>query len=211
MKTDELIFRLASGAGPTKKLEIGRDLTLVVCAGLILCSVLSLGVRGLVPEAMWTGAALWTKLFYTLALAACSAWLFHLLAFPGKRIVPAFRAALLVALLMALAGALSVFSVPPEERLTALMGKTALICPWVIPLLSLPTLGALFHLMKRFAPTELRWVGMVSGLLAGSVGAAGYALSCVEQSISFVAVWYSVGILLSAGLGAVLGPRFLRW
>ena len=32
-----------------------------------------------------------------------------------------------------------------------------------------------------------------------------------EPSLSFVAVWYCVGIGLAALLGAVLGPRTLRW
>jgi len=39
----------------------------------------------------------------------------------------------------------------------------------------------------------------------------GYALVCRELSASFVAVWYSVGIGLAALLGALLGPRALRW
>ena len=32
-----------------------------------------------------------------------------------------------------------------------------------------------------------------------------------EVSAIFVLTWYSLGILLAAGIGALLGPRLLRW
>jgi len=211
MSTDDLIARLAFNAGPAKRLFISRDMALVLLLGMILCSAISLGVRGLVPEVMWTGAALWTKLTYALALAATSAWLLHILAFPGKRGLWVYRLMVLVGLYMATAGIISVLNVPVGERLSYVMGKYALICPWAIPLLSLPTMFGLLHLTKRFAPTDLRWTGFAAGLLAGSIAAAGYALSCKEEAIGFVAVWYSLGILFSAGIGAAAGPRLLRW
>jgi hypothetical protein len=211
MKTSDFIAGLASGAGPVKRLFIRRDLTLILSVGLVLCSVISLGVRGLVPQPMWIGAALWTKVAYALALVASATWLLHQLAFPARRVGLAYRAVAFVALSMAVVGAVAVFNVPAGARLPYLMGKTALVCPWAILLLSLPTLVGLFWLVKRFAPTELRWAGSTIGLLAGSIAALGYALSCGEQAIGFIAVWYSAGILLSIALGAALGPRLLRW
>jgi hypothetical protein len=39
----------------------------------------------------------------------------------------------------------------------------------------------------------------------------GYALACPEVSLTFVAIWYSLGIALAGVLGAFLGPRVLRW
>jgi hypothetical protein len=48
-------------------------------------------------------------------------------------------------------------------------------------------------------------------LTAGGAGAAVYALHCPESGAPFVAIWYSMGILLACGLGALLGPRVLRW
>jgi hypothetical protein len=53
--------------------------------------------------------------------------------------------------------------------------------------------------------------GFAAGLLAGSVGAIGYSLSCPEASAAFVAVWYSLGIGLTGVAGAILGSRVLRW
>ena len=78
-------------------------------------------------------------------------------------------------------------------------------------MVSLPALAAALWALRGLAPTRLRTAGFASGVLAGSVGAFGYALSCPEASMSFVAVWYSLGILLTGALGAALGPRVLRW
>ncbi|MFY8018220.1 MAG: NrsF family protein, partial [Inhella sp.] len=42
-------------------------------------------------------------------------------------------------------------------------------------------------------------------------GAGAYALACTELAVSFVAAWYTVGMLMTGALGALLGPRVLRW
>ena len=39
----------------------------------------------------------------------------------------------------------------------------------------------------------------------------GYALACTEASPAFVAVWYTLGIIVTGAVGALLGPRVLRW
>ena len=53
--------------------------------------------------------------------------------------------------------------------------------------------------------------GFAAGVLAGSAGAFGYSFSCPEASIGFVAVWYTLGIVLTGVLGSVLGWRVLRF
>lgn len=211
MNTDDLIAQLATGAGPARRLYIARDLAVVASAGMFLCASVSLATRGLVPEAMWAGAALWTKLAYTVALAACGASLLSVSAFPGRRSLPSLGLVSLVGGLAVVVGTISILSIPAGDRLAYVMGKYALICPWVIPLLSLPTLFGLLRLTSGYAPTDLRRAGFAAGLLAGSITAVAYALSCREEAIGFVAVWYSVGILVSAGIGALVGPRLLRW
>jgi hypothetical protein len=65
--------------------------------------------------------------------------------------------------------------------------------------------------LRGLAPTRPRAAGLAAGLLAGAIGAFAYALACHEVSVAFVALWYSLGIALSGALGALLGPRLLRW
>ena len=63
----------------------------------------------------------------------------------------------------------------------------------------------------RLAPTRLTLAGALAGLFAGGMGAFVYAFHCPETAAPFVALWYSAGILLTTALGALLGPRLLRW
>jgi hypothetical protein len=72
-------------------------------------------------------------------------------------------------------------------------------------------LAAALWALRGLAPTRPRAAGGAAGLLAGAVGAAGYSLACPEASPGFVAAWYTLGIALTGGLGALLGPRLLRW
>ena len=47
--------------------------------------------------------------------------------------------------------------------------------------------------------------------IAGGVAATVYGLHCPENTFTFVALWYSLGVLLLAALGAVVGRWVLRW
>ncbi len=75
----------------------------------------------------------------------------------------------------------------------------------------MPLLAVLLGGMRRFAPRSPALAGFAAGLVAGGFGAAAYALWCGETSMTFIAVWYSLGIGLVALIGAVLGARLLRW
>ena len=48
-------------------------------------------------------------------------------------------------------------------------------------------------------------------LLAGGLSATAYGLHCAESAVSFLVVWYGLGVLATAVMGAALGARFLRW
>jgi hypothetical protein len=91
------------------------------------------------------------------------------------------------------------------------LGHSWMVCPWIVLALALPIFAGLLWSFRRFAPTRLRAAGAAAGLTAGAWGAAIYCLHCPEVTAIFVLTWYSLGVLLAAGLGAVLGPRLLRW
>lgn len=61
--------------------------------------------------------------------------------------------------------------------------------------------------MRGLVPTRPRAAGFSAGLLAGSVGAFGYSLSCPEAAPAFVAIWHTLGIALTGAVGA---PRAAR-
>jgi hypothetical protein len=179
--------------------------------GLLASAALALTLLGPVPAAELATPAAWTKLAYGAALAVAALWLTAQLARPVARLQGPRAGVLAVVALMAVLGLATMLATPPGERMPALMGHSALSCPWNVAALSLPALLAALWALRGLAPTQLRAAGFAAGLLAGAVGALGYALTCNESSAAFVAVWYSLGILLSALLGAALGPRVLRW
>ena len=53
--------------------------------------------------------------------------------------------------------------------------------------------------------------GAAAGLLAGATGALAYALHCQEMEAPFLAIWYLLGMLIPAALGALAGRWLLRW
>ena len=93
----------------------------------------------------------------------------------------------------------------------AWMGQSAMICPWRILAISTPAFAAIVWGLRSLAPTRLAVAGAAAGVLAGGIGATVYGLYCQEATAMFVATWYTLGLAGCAGVGALLGPRVLRW
>ena len=66
-------------------------------------------------------------------------------------------------------------------------------------------------LVRMLAPVNLARTGLYVGLLSGAIGAFGYAFHCHENYLTVVAAYYTLAIVQMGILGAVLGPRLLRW
>ncbi|MBL0418742.1 DUF1109 domain-containing protein [Ramlibacter sp. AW1] len=212
MRTDELIEWLARGAGAAPRQLVARRIGAACGFGLVVSVVLALGLMGPLPAWMFETPAPWMKLAYTGLLALAAAWLAARAARPGARLASPIRALALVVGGMA-AGALAFTATftSPESRLAALMGQTWLSCPWNVLALSLPALAIGFWAMRGLAPTRPRQAGFAVGALAGALGAMGYSLICPEIAPAFVATWYTLGVALTAALGAALGRRLLHW
>lgn len=211
MKTESLIDLLAQGAGPAPKAVVARRLVPASVLGLAASVLLALVVIGPIPASMYATPAPWIKLGYGIALVAAAAWLTARLARPVARLQAPGSAVIAVLLAMLTLGAVVLLAAPAEERPSVLWGHSWRTCPRNVALLSLPGLAGLVWALRGLAPTRPRWAGAAAGLLAGALGAVGYSLACTEASMTFVALWYTLGILISAGLGAWLGPRLLRW
>lgn len=211
MKTDALIDLLARDAGPAPRALAWRRLSPAAAAGLFVSAVAAIGWFGALPAQMFATAVPWMKMAYAGALAASAGWLAARLSMPAAPVRSATRAVTVVVLAMAAIGLLSWFAAPAGERMAALLGHSWFSCPPSVLVLSLPALVGSLWAVRGMAPTRLRAAGFAAGLLAGAVGALGYSLYCPEASAAFVAVWYSLGILLTGALGAALGPYVLRW
>lgn len=213
MKTEELINFLANNAEPVDPRAPARRLMAAFGAGslaTLLIMLFTLGVRHDISNAMHL-PMFWIKLAFPALIAWIALYAAKRLARPGMTAGYAPRAlAMLVAALWIVAGVV-LFSAGPGGRGHLVFGDTWLFCLIIIPLLSIPLLAAAMWALKGLAPTRPSLAGGAAGLLAGSTSAAIYALHCPELTVTFIAIWYILAMLIPAAIGALAGPRLLRW
>lgn len=211
--TDDLIDRLAADLAPVPPRAIERRLLWALAIGLVV----TIGGTVLVLDLMMgrpfggadTTTMFWTKFGYTLAFGLLGLAAAPVLARPEGRIMwPLAGSGLLLLLALALG---SINWMRADWSMEALMGQTAMVCPWLITLAGLPVLSALLAAMRGLAPRSPTLAGLAAGLVAGGFGAWIYAFYCGETGMMFMAVWYSLGILMTAASGALLGRMLLRW
>lgn len=213
MKTDDLIAMLASEAVPVESRVWQRRYGLALCAGVIgaaLLLMITLNVRPDIAEVVMQ-PSFWAKLAFPGALAAGALVAAIRLSRPGGalgRVSSMLAAPVLVVWLLA---AIQLARTEPGGRSVLIWGETWASCPLYVALLSVPAFIALLWVMKTLAPTRLALAGASAGLLAGAVGAAAYALYCPETGVAFLGIWYLAGMLIPTTLGAIIGPRLLRW
>jgi hypothetical protein len=213
MKTDELINMLANHAPPVDRQIVTRRFGTALVIGLALALLVLLTVFGIRPDIGQVAATplFWAKLALPASLLAGALLVTTRLARPGAPVGNGWVtvAAPVVAVWLAALGLL--FSVSANNRWALIFGETWRVCPVNIALLSIPAFVCVFWAIRGFAPTRLRLAGAAGGLLAGSMATLAYSLHCPEMSVAFWAVWYVLGMLIPTAVGALLGPRLLRW
>lgn len=213
MKTEELITLLAAGEGPVDRHALARRLALALLAGTlaaVLMTVALYGVRSDLGEVVRT-PLFWAKLALPTSLALLGLWLTQRLARPGVRGAIAWQLLGLPLLVVWLGAAINLFGAPVEARADLIFGRTWRTCALNITLLCVPVFITLFWALRGLAPTRLRQAGAAAGLLAGSTATVVYCLHCPEMQVPFWATWYVLGMSVPTLIGAVLGPRVLRW
>ena len=210
MKTDDFVSMLATGVAPVDPNVPGKRFRLALSAGALGAVVVMLGAFGLNPH-LRAAAMLpmfWVKLVFPATLGLVAVLLAQRLSHPGMRLGAAAKAWTGPVIAMAL---LVWMDAAPAQRPDMIYGKTWKVCSRNIAIVAAPVFAGVLWAMKGLAPTRLVLAGASAGLLAGAVGTVVYALHCQEMAAPFVLVWYGAGMLLCAAIGAVLGPRVLRW
>lgn len=213
MKTDDLISALANDASPTPSNAVARTLGLGLGLGVVvsaLTMMLWLGIRADLMASMMTGP-FWMKLAYALSVAALGFGLIERLARPdGEGGV--FRPLILapLAIIVALAG-YQLLGASDAVRMQLMLGGSYQVCSRTIVILSIPIFLGLFWALRALAPTRLVLAGAVAGLVSGAAATAIYAFHCTESAAPFVAIWYTLGMLVAGAIGALLGRSLLRW
>jgi hypothetical protein len=214
MKTQDLIAALSAHPAPVRPAQSLRMLWWAGVSGALLALLLMLGTIGLNPELGATASSesmFWVKLGFVVSTALVGFAVMLRLAQPGRAVGRASWLLGAPAAAVWLAAAATLVSAPPSERSTLIFGGTALVCPWLIAGFSLPSFLLLLLALRSLAPTNLRAAGAVAGLLAGALGASVYQFHCPELAAPFLGIWYVLGMLIPAAIGALVGPRVLRW
>ncbi|MFO1247854.1 MAG: DUF1109 domain-containing protein [Alphaproteobacteria bacterium] len=212
METDDLIAQLSENLAPARPHAVMRQLGAGLLLGLVAAAILlqaTLHFRhNLAAVLMVPG--FWMKLSYTVALAALGLWIVERQSRAAADASKPFW--LLGAPLVALAGlAAWQLSGPGADTRYLMMGQTAKVCSTFILILSLPIFAGIFWAVRQLAPTRLTLAGASAGLLSGATSAALYCFHCPETAAPFILIWYTLGILLTTALGALLGRWILRW
>ena len=213
MNTDDLITSLSADVPHVGTGAVGWRLVGGVAAGMAASTLLIMATLGIRPD-LWPtmhGATFWMKWGYTMSLAVVAIYATDRLARPDPGSLRRLWLIAVPVLGLAAIGVGELIRTPRSEWLAMWLGHTWSKCPWLVLLLAVPIFIGLLWSFRRLAPTRLRAAGAVAGLAAGAFSATVYCLHCPEVSAIFVLTWYSLGILLAASIGALVGPRFLRW
>jgi hypothetical protein len=213
MKTEDLVTMLATGVDAVDPRAAVRRFAGAVGVGVLGAAVLMVAVLGVNAHLARDASRLmlWVK-FAFVAWLGVSAWLTTLhIGRPGASLAGRLGAVAAPVLGMWSLAASALGGTAPTRWPELVLGQTAAVCPFLITLLALPVfLGGLWA-MQGLAPTHLRLAGASVGVLAGAAGACVYAFHCPELAAPFLGTWYVLGIAIPTALGALIGPRVLRW
>jgi hypothetical protein len=212
METDQLIRTLAAdNAHRARPVGFVLALALLLAAPVSIAIFLSeLGVRPDVMTAM-RNPFFDLKFAVTLALAISAIAISLHLSRPEASLRGwAWLLLIPIGLLVAgIGGEMMMPQRPP--MMTRLIGRNAWNCLTSIPLMALPLLAAALVGLRHGAPTRPAVAGAIAGLLSTGLAATLYASHCTDDSPLFVATWYTIAAALVTTIGALAGPRVLRF
>jgi hypothetical protein len=210
VRTEELIRALAADAPAAQAQPLGPRLVIAVAVALALWLAVMIPTYGMPARAAPHGW-FWMKNVYSLVLALAGLVAVTRLARPGGRMGWVIWAPLAAVAALAIMAARETMMAPPGQMATLWLGQTWRVCAARIMLFSTPTFAASFWFLRRMAPTRPALAGCAAGFFAGAVGAVTYGLYCQESAAAFVVAWYTLGVVICAGVGAAVGRWLLRW
>ena len=210
MNTDELINVLSKDGARGKRESLLLKLVLAALVGLGVCVLLVVLIDGVRPDFTKNATHVALKATFSAVFAAAALPVAARLARPGNTVGVWIVAAFLIGL--AVVSISGFMMMPPAENAVGgLIGGVAPIAFLIIPALATPAAVLIFSWYRRNAPTRLALAGASVGAMSGGLGAMAYALVCPVDDMGFVSVWYGAAIVLCTVVGALVGPRVLRW
>ncbi len=212
MRTDDLVHALVAD-NATRVASLRQVLAWTIAVAFVVSTLIFMAILAPRPDAIESLGSIRFDLKFveTLLLAVTAGTLVLRLMRPEMRGGHWLLLLLAAPVLLVLAVLVELFLLPPGRWAAATIGDNWLVCLTMIPILSVPLLIAAVYSLRYGAPTRPRLAGAVAGLLAAGLAATLYASHCTDNSPLFVATWYTLAIGFVAVVGALIGPRVLRW
>jgi hypothetical protein len=213
MKTDELVTILGTNLEAVEREQLRSAFVIALAVGAMAALCLMLAIYGVPADALggeYFGLKV-VAMAFTLGLVAAGTSFLVRAARPGE---PGRMPLVLVALLfvaMLSAGVVALIFSHPAAWGGMVFGPQWAACLFCIPLFAVAPFASLIWALRKGAPTNLMRTGAIIGLVAGALGAAVFAFHHPGGSLPFIALWYGGPIVLCSLVGAILGPRLLRW
>jgi len=213
VKSSDLIRSLAGELTPVPPGKTRNDLLLGLSLGTLVSFAGMVAVYGVQPDlvSIAHGGPLAMKACYTLSLAAIAGSTLMPMLRPGNLVPDRGTLFALPVLLLAGLVVLQTATTSDADPVSLWLGSSWQRCPLRIAILSAPIFAGACWAIRREAPLRLGPTGALAGLVSGGIAATMDAFACKETGAGFVLVWYTLGIAISAGVGAIIGPRVLRW
>ncbi|RUM07884.1 NrsF family protein [Rhizobium chutanense] len=212
-KTDDIIESLVGDLKPVPRHALRRRFALGLLPALGLSLLLMLAILGLrvdMPDVLML-PVFWIKSAYNALIAVTALFAVVRLSRPDGSEGRFFGLLATIFAAMTAVAAIQLMMAPVGSFRVLILGSSALHCPLLIVSFALPVYAGVVWALRRAAPSNLSLTGFVAGIAAGAAGAWVYSWFCTENGMPFVLIWYSLGILLTGALGALTGPRLLRW
>ena len=212
MDTDQLIRTLAADNAHRAR-PVGFLLALALLSAAPVSVAMFLAGLGVRPDVMTAMHNPFFDLKFAVTLAlALSAMTVSLHLSRPEASLRGWAWLLLIPAGLLVGGIASEMMLPQRlPMMTRLVGNNAPVCMTAIPLMSLPLLAAALVGLRHGAPTRPAVAGGIAGLLSAGLAATLYASHCTDDSPLFVATWYPLATALVAAIGALAGPRVLRF
>ncbi|ACS56840.1 MULTISPECIES: NrsF family protein [Rhizobium] len=212
-ETEDVIDSLVRDLKPVPRHALERRFALAILPALavsLLLMLIVLGLRTDMAQALML-PVFWIKSAYNALLAIAAFAAVYRLSRPDGSEGRFFGIAAAIILALAVMAAVQLALSPAASYPVLVLGSSALHCPLLIFAFAMPILIANTWVLRGGAPSNLGIAGFIAGIAAGASGAWVYSWFCTENGLPFVTLWYSLGILLTGAIGALLGPRLLRW
>ncbi len=210
MKTDELISMLSADTLP--RITVQQRLMRALPAAMLVSTLALIGAWGIRPDiAAALGSAAVLKHVLPLGLVALAGAVAVALVHPAMPVMRRMPVLGVFGAILFCVFALALSRQGLSGLTDALVTPSLLVCLLSIPVLATPFLVAALWALSAGAALRPHLAGAAAGLCAGGAGAAIYALYCDQDAILFVLPAYFAAILVVALIGALAGPRALKW